>query len=216
MPLQATNLATALRRKRIVEAAQRMFATTPYEEVQMDDVARTACVAKPTVYRYFATKEELFLESLDATLEELGAETESALVATDTAGQAVAAGITIVLNTLGRCTAAIRAFDGNDTSLGDRGRAIIRERVKRIRDSFAEVVKRGIQSGEFRPVDPQFASLAILGAVRMTASNVGQKRHPAAAESLTEMVCRGLLADADQVSQSMLEKTNPSGVRTAR
>jgi TetR/AcrR family transcriptional regulator, cholesterol catabolism regulator len=207
MPLQATNLATALRRKRIVEAAQRMFAATPYEEVQMDGVARTACVAKPTVYRYFATKEELFLESLDATLEELGAETESALVAAETAGQAVAAGITIVLNTLGRCTVAIRAFDGNDTSLGDRGRAIIRERVKRIRDSFAEVVKRGIQSGEFRLVDPEFASLAILGAVRMTASNVGQKRHPAAAESLTEIVCRGLLADTEQVSQRMLEES---------
>jgi AcrR family transcriptional regulator len=207
MPLQATNLATALRRKRIVEAAQRMFSATPYEEVQMDDVARMACVAKPTVYRYFATKEDLFLESLDATLEELGSETELALQAADAAGQAMAAGITSVLNTLGRCTAAIRAFDGNDTSLGDRGRAIIRERVKRIRDSFAEVVKRGIQSGEFRSVDPEFASLAILGAVRMTASNVSPKRHSAAAASLTEMVCRGLLAEPDAASQVMQVKS---------
>jgi len=207
MPLQVTNLATALRRKRIVEAAQRMFSATPYEEVQMDDVARMACVAKPTVYRYFATKEDLFLESLDATLEELGTEADVALRAAETASLAVAAGVTIVLNTLGRCTSAIRAFDGNDTSLGDRGRAIIRERVKRIRDSFAEVVKRGIQSGEFRLVDPEFASLAILGAVRMTASNVGQKRHSAAAASLTEMVCRGLLAETDIASQGVAKES---------
>lgn len=192
---QAPNLATALRRKRIVEAAQRMFSSTPYEAVQMDDVARAAGVAKPTVYRYFATKEELFLESLDVMLEELAREADAATRASNSASEAIAEGVTIVLHTLGRCTAAIRAFDGSDTSLGDRGRAIIRERVKRIRDLFAEVVKRGIQSGEFRLVDPEFASLAILGAVRMTAANVSQKRYLAAATHLTEMLRRGLSAD---------------------
>jgi AcrR family transcriptional regulator len=195
MPLQAPNIATTLRRKRIVEAAQRMFSTTPYEAVQMDEVARSAGVAKPTLYRYFSTKEDLFLESLDMMLEELANEADAATRSAPTASEAIAAGITIVLNTLGKCTAAIRAFDGSDTSLGDRGRAIIRERVKRIRDTFAEVVRHGIHNGEFRPVNLEFASLAILGAVRMTASNIDQKRHLAAAANLTEMLRRGLLAE---------------------
>jgi TetR/AcrR family transcriptional repressor of mexJK operon len=193
MTLQAQSLASFVRRKRIIDAAQRKFSSTPYELVQMDDVARAAGVAKPTIYRYFATKEDLFLESLDGMLEALGGEADRAVQAAETAERALAAGVAIVLNTLGRCTAAIRAFDGSDTRLGDRGRAIIRERVKKIRNTFAEVVERGIQSGEFRTVDPEVASLTILGAVRMTAANISTKRHVAATASLIDLFRQGLM-----------------------
>jgi TetR/AcrR family transcriptional repressor of mexJK operon len=193
MTLPAQSLASFVRRKRIVDAAQRKFSSTPYELVQMDDVARAAGVAKPTIYRYFATKEDLFLESLDGMLEALGGEAEQAVQAAKSAETALAAGIAIVLGTLGRCTAAIRAFDGSDTRLGDRGRAIIRERVKNIRNTFAEVVERGIQSGEFRSVDPEVASLTILGAVRMSAAHISAKRHMATTASLIDFFRQGLV-----------------------
>ena len=169
-----------------------MFSETAYGDVQMDDVAKAAGVAKPTLYRYFATKEELFLEGLDLMLEELAVEAEASVRSSRTAGEALRCGVGIVLNTLGRCIAAIHAFDGNDSSLGDRGRAIIRQRVKRIRDTFAQVVDRGIETGEFRSVDPLFASLAILGAVRMTAANITHEQHSAAAQSLASMLHEGL------------------------
>jgi len=195
MPTNAVSLNSTLRRKRIVEASQRMFSETAYNDVQMDDVAKAAGVAKPTLYRYFATKEELFLEGLDLMLEDLAIQAEASARSSNSAGEALRAGVQIALNTLGRCIAAIHAFDGNDASLGDRGRAIIRERVKRIRDTFAQVVSRGMQNGEFRSVDPLFASLAILGSVRMTAANTTYEQHAAAAQSLADLLHQGLAND---------------------
>jgi AcrR family transcriptional regulator len=62
------------RRQRIVLVASQMFAERAYVEVQMDELAKAAEVAKPTIYRYFNSKEDLFLEALDGTMNELVAE----------------------------------------------------------------------------------------------------------------------------------------------
>lgn len=50
------------RRLVIVEAARRMFQEQPYEAITMANVAARAGLAKGTLYLYFATKEELFLD----------------------------------------------------------------------------------------------------------------------------------------------------------
>lgn len=50
-----------------------LFAAAPYDAVQMDDVARAAGVAKPTLYRHFRTKELLFVEALEMILDKLRA-----------------------------------------------------------------------------------------------------------------------------------------------
>lgn len=48
------------RRRRIVVNALRLLEESPYEKIQMRDVAESADVAIGTVYRYFASKEHLF------------------------------------------------------------------------------------------------------------------------------------------------------------
>ena len=65
--------AGADRRRRILDAAMRLFAASAYDTVQMDDIADAASVAKPTVYRHFLTKEALFVEALEAILAKLKA-----------------------------------------------------------------------------------------------------------------------------------------------
>ena len=51
----------ALRRDEILEAAKRLFSSKSYEEVSLNSIAREAGMSKPNVYRYFASKEEIFL-----------------------------------------------------------------------------------------------------------------------------------------------------------
>jgi AcrR family transcriptional regulator len=60
-------------RARIVAAAIDAFQTRSYSEVTVADIAEAAQMAKGTVYRYFASKEEL----LTAAIETLLADTES-------------------------------------------------------------------------------------------------------------------------------------------
>lgn len=52
------------RRDDILRAAERLWTTTPYADLSMNQVAREAQLAKGTLYLYFDTKEELFLALL--------------------------------------------------------------------------------------------------------------------------------------------------------
>jgi AcrR family transcriptional regulator len=56
------------RRRDLLAAAERLFAARDYEEVAVAEIASAACLAKGTVYLYFGTKEELFLELVSRQL----------------------------------------------------------------------------------------------------------------------------------------------------
>ena len=52
------------RRQAILDAGEKLFASTSFSKLTMNDVADEAGVAKGTVYLYFPTKEGLFLDLL--------------------------------------------------------------------------------------------------------------------------------------------------------
>ncbi len=52
------------RRDDILRAAERLWTTSAYADLSMNEVAREVQLAKGTLYLYFATKEELFLALL--------------------------------------------------------------------------------------------------------------------------------------------------------
>jgi len=68
-------------RDRVVAAAIEAFQTRSYSEVTVSDIAEAAEVAKGTVYRHFASKEDL----LTAAIESLLADTESRFASAVTA-----------------------------------------------------------------------------------------------------------------------------------
>lgn len=186
------------RRQRIVLAASQMFAERAYVEVQMDELARAAEVAKPTIYRYFNSKEDLFLEALDGTMSELVAEVSRVADESSPAPLVLRRMIFAALKSFAQCTAAIRALDGTDAALGERGRAMLRRRARQIREEFARVLERGIAARDFRGLDPDLASRAILGAVRMTATAEDAPNDERAALSLTDLLLNGMSPQGSQ------------------
>ena len=74
------------RKREIIEAATKAFSSKGYRRVSMDDVAREAGLSKGTCYKYFKSKEDLFLACVDGSLagffdylEETGSTAEGAL-----------------------------------------------------------------------------------------------------------------------------------------
>ena len=49
-----------IRRKDILDAAERIFFTKGYRSATMDDVAKEAEYSKRTVYVYFSSKEQIY------------------------------------------------------------------------------------------------------------------------------------------------------------
>lgn len=56
----------AARREEILEAAQSLFSELAYEEISLNGIAREAGISKANIYRYFSTREEIFLVIYEA------------------------------------------------------------------------------------------------------------------------------------------------------
>src|SRR6185369_15990208 len=66
------------KRDRLLAAAAAVFAERDFHQVQVSDVAERAGVGKGTVYLYFPTKDDLHRVALQASLEQLAVDVETA------------------------------------------------------------------------------------------------------------------------------------------
>ena len=66
-------------REKILRAAETIFARRDYHEVQMDDVVEASGVGKGTVYRYFPSKQALYLAVMFEGIEQLRVALEAAV-----------------------------------------------------------------------------------------------------------------------------------------
>ncbi|MFQ3662103.1 MAG: TetR/AcrR family transcriptional regulator, partial [Chloroflexaceae bacterium] len=69
-PVSRASSPTAVK---IVDAASHLFLQRGYKAVSINDIIRAADVTKPTLYYYFADKEELFVQMGLRVLQEMGA-----------------------------------------------------------------------------------------------------------------------------------------------
>lgn len=54
------------KRQLILDTATRLFASRPFHEVRLDDIAAEASLGKGTLYVYFSSKEDIYLELIRA------------------------------------------------------------------------------------------------------------------------------------------------------
>jgi AcrR family transcriptional regulator len=69
----------ARRKAQILDTAARVFATYGFANTQVQTIANHIGVGNGTVYRYFPTKEQLFLSTVERGLKELEAEMDAVL-----------------------------------------------------------------------------------------------------------------------------------------
>lgn len=186
------------RRAAILRAAADLFGQHGYAGVQMDEVARAAGVGKPTLYRYFLSKEELFLETFRHALESLEAELEAIRCHEGSQREALAAMLGRLTDVLAEQMVSLRVLTGEHPELADRWRSLYRGRRRPILDALRAVIVAGIESGEFRGVDPDVVPALLLGMVRgglMGAPDVARRRLARGAIDLVLHGCEASSAD---------------------
>lgn len=181
------------RRHRILAAAKELFSQAAFDSVQMDAIARTAGIGKPTLYRYFASKEELFLEVFKEALRELERQVEAALAEETSPPRLLARMIRAAVSVLGGQVGALRLLTGDHPDLIVRWRSEFRQRRRPIMDAFRSAIERGMAEGSFRAVDLEAVPAMLVGMVRgglMGADRVGRDR---LADAAVDLVLGGLL-----------------------
>lgn len=77
--IRATRLPREERRQQVLAAALEVFSSEGYHAASMEEIAERAGVSKPVLYQHFPGKLDLYLELLDAGVEELLAAARQAL-----------------------------------------------------------------------------------------------------------------------------------------
>jgi len=141
------------RRARILEAAGRLFSERAYAVVQMDDVARAAGMSKATVYRYFRSKETLYLEIFDQALVALIGTVEALQRRRMPPRETMTAIIAAVVETFAVHIGTLRSLMADEADLADRIRRVFRGRRREINALLGQTIADGMAGGTFRELD---------------------------------------------------------------
>jgi AcrR family transcriptional regulator len=157
------------RRRKVLDVAATLFASEDYARVHMEDVALAADIAKPTLYRYFPTKEALFMAALEQMLGELQSKVATLRTEAGSAEARLRRTIALIHHEIGALAPALRAIEGEGSGPSEDSRRMLRRGMRDLRDEVVSLIEEGNRRGEFDTTDAQLAALAILGAIRMAA-----------------------------------------------
>ncbi len=151
----------------ILAAASRVIAREGFSGTTISDVAREAGLAVGTLYNFYRNKEALYVQVLGRLFNEVRSAMNAVLESDLAPEQAVLALIDLRLRHFETHREVLRFFiemppHGRASmarSLPDNPRAWFPRYVEQV----AEIFRRGVDAGRFRPADPLHLSLALEG-----------------------------------------------------
>lgn len=181
------------RRHRLLAAAARVFARHVYAQASMDEIAHEAQVGKPTLYRYFPSKEALFAAVFSHALDELEDRMETLLAGKAGIEAQLSALVAAMLPTVRDHLVPLR-FLGEEGALADQSkRRVFRERRARIAGLMERAIADGVRNGEVRPVHAARASNFIIGMIWSGSAVTRADEDEALASEIVGIVLRGML-----------------------
>lgn len=151
------------RRAEIIRTAADLFDRDGYSSTTMEDIARAQGIAKPTLYHYFSSKDEILYWIHEEFIDLLIGRHEQRVNAGLGVGQLLLEVMADILELMETHRGHVRVFFEHHRELAEEHQATIR--VKR--DAYERMVKgifeTGIAQGEFRQTDPQLAAFATFG-----------------------------------------------------
>jgi AcrR family transcriptional regulator len=178
------------RRGRMLEAAASVFAAKGFDAASMDDIAFAAGMTKPTLYRYFRSKEKLFEAVFIEALDNLRARIDAEMARHSGATERLDAIIRAIVPTFREHLASLRTMSGASANAERGKRRIFRERRESIETRLTDVVRQGMEAGIFRAVDPRLTAQLIIGMA--WSGSAPDRSDDVLAEAITRMVDAGL------------------------
>lgn len=181
------------RRNKILAAASDLFAARPYALVSMDEVAEAAAMGKATLYRYFPSKEDLYVAVFDQLLDSLDARLEEAAAEGGGPTAVLRRMIAILVPALGDHFRGFRSMDDGVLHAAERKRRLFRSRRQTITVHFEETLVAGMATGEFRPIGVKACANMLVGMIWSSSANTPDPAETVAAV-IADMFLNGALA----------------------
>ncbi len=192
-------------RGRILQSAITLFAQRGYSAVSISDVAQAAGVVKSAIYHHFPSKDALYLAVLHETVrhsrEQMAAGAQGETWLERLKGAALALGklvgprshfFSIILE--GMAQSSPKTDPANAATAAD------------LRHEFVSVIAReirsGIAAGEVKPVDPELASLCLIGLIAAALQATPASFEPSQVTFALDIFLHGVAHSVPQSSPS--------------
>ncbi len=160
------------RRAEILLAAERMFSQHGFFKTSMVEIAESAQFAMGTVYRFFKSKEEIYISLVEAKVEELlnllNEATKNGATTQEKLREVIRVKLVFADQNRDFFRIYVSEWSGFEwtvkSAFGDR---VWKKYLAQI-DLVANLIKAGIKVGEFRKVNPKDTSLAFHGMLNST------------------------------------------------
>lgn len=160
------------RRQEILSAAECLFSKNGFFKTSMAEIAAGAQFAMGTVYRFFKSKEEIYISIVEAKVEELGARLDEEISQVDTPSEKLQAFIQVKLDYADRHRDFFRIYVSEWSGFEWTIKSAFGERVWKLYmaqvDLVADLIRQGIRSKEFRKIDPKDGAFALHGMLNST------------------------------------------------
>jgi AcrR family transcriptional regulator len=153
------------KRDDILRAAVAEFAHRDFHEVLMDDVAARAGVGKGTLYRYFPTKEELFVSAVVRELSESHADL-SELDEEAPLERVLESTVSRMIEYFQGKEELITLLQRYEHRLPESEAATMRQRREEVLHAIAAALAREVRASRLRRVDTRLAAEILFGMVR--------------------------------------------------
>lgn len=163
----------------ILKAAAIAFNARGFEATSIDDVADVLGASKGRIYHYYRSKADIFLdlhlESLRILIDRVGSiAARPDLDPVQRVREMCFAHAIEVMTRINYQKATMLGLNRFLLSVAAPYQEAARQRVNELRDEyedlFVRVIAKGVEAGEFRPVEPRFASKPLLGALNYVAN----------------------------------------------
>ena len=156
--------AATAKRNQVVRQAAALFDDAGYHNTGVADIAAAAGISKPTLYHYFASKDEILFWIHEEYMDELIARQERR-------SQISISPTTCLLELMSdmlqmtETRPGVRVFHEHLRELRPDQQQLVREKRERYQSMVEDVIRDGVAAGDLRSLDPRLTALAVFGMV---------------------------------------------------
>ena len=199
----------------ILDAAARLFANRGYAAANTQELADVLHVGKGTIYRYFPTKEELFLAAVDRMVHRLTAAIDAAVAEVEDPLDHIAAAVTTYLRFAARQPEFAELLIQERAQFKDRKPTTYFAHRDEAAQRRHEFLRSLIQQGRVRDIDVDrlFEVLGDLVYGTMIANYfTGRSRDPEAqAADILNIALYGILTESERRRRGLLPEKTVAG-----
>ena len=152
------------KRKRILIAAVKVFSEKGFHKAKVEEIAEAADVGKGTVYEYFKSKEEIFVEMLKAGHEIYTKKTLTHLKRATNAQEKLFKTIEIHFKFIEEHQNLARVMFKEHNEIKNLDEIAHKHRMGKVK-FLEEVITEGVEKGEFKTQNPSITAALIFGMI---------------------------------------------------